>query len=137
MPGSLLESSRTNGKGTNTPPQLLEHCFYFKKFNCKKQTGPVNGPLAFGNSRTEPWPDPFHHCGALLTAEVFLQAKLLPLVKLQFSETVFKGPERQKGQQAVKWGTEPNLSAFKACTSSSSQRKLNISRKLYNVGRCR
>lgn len=77
MPGSLLESSRTNGKGTNTPSQLLEHCFYFKKFNVQKSKLVLaNGPLAFGNSRTEPWPDPFHHCGALLTAEVFLQAKL-------------------------------------------------------------
>ena len=36
----------------------------------------ANGPLAFGSSRPEPWPDPFHHCRALLTAEVFLQAKL-------------------------------------------------------------
>lgn len=51
--------------------------FIQKKFNMQKtKLVLANGPLAFGNSRPELWPDPFHHCGALLTAEVFLQAKL-------------------------------------------------------------
>lgn len=78
MLGSLLESSRTNGKGTSTPFQPLEHSYLFKKkFNMQKtKLVLANGPLAFGSSRPEPWPDPFHHCRALLTAEVFLQAKL-------------------------------------------------------------
>lgn len=75
---SHLESSRTNGKRTDEPSQLWEHCYLVNKNStCKSKLVLASGPLEFGNSRSESWPDPFfHHCGALLTADISLQAKL-------------------------------------------------------------
>lgn len=109
-----LENSRTSCRETHKPSQLLEHCYLGNKnATCKSKS---NGPLEFGNYRTESWPDPFP-----ITADFSLQEKL------PFSRTAvnfqtypsplrqtFRGPERHKDSMLGSRGLT-TVSNFETC----------------------